>query len=182
MLALRWRDLDVTNKTLRIERSVEETKKFGLQFKEPKRARHKRTIAINADLITLLVAEREKYLRMVAGVPDGSAVNLPLVRLPDDALMFPNVAGNMDIAAPQHPRNTSKEVKRRVVPLGFTGMRPFHDPRVTHEASPLDDGVHVVAGALRPRPGRAAARLRQAHPRRRTRTRPQPSAGFRRAC
>jgi len=147
ILALRWRDLDVANKTLRIERSVEETKKFGLQFKEPKRAKHKRTIAVDPELVTLLCAEREKYLRLIAGVRDGTAVDLSLVRLPDDALMFPNLVGDMDLAAPRHPRNTSKEIKRRVVALGFPGMRPFHDLRVTHETSLLDDGVpvHVVA-------------------------------------
>jgi len=93
------------------------------------------------------VAEREKYLRMVAGVPDGVDIDLSLLRLPDDALMFPNLSGDMHLAAPRHPRNTTKEVKRKVVALGFPNMRPFHDLRVTHETSLLDDGVpvHVVA-------------------------------------
>lgn len=83
----------------------------------------------------------------MSGVPDGVAVDLSLVRLPDDALMFPNIFGDTDLAAPRHPRNTSKEVKRHVVALGFKGMRPFHDLRVTHETSLLDEGVpvHVVA-------------------------------------
>lgn len=58
--------------------------------KEPKTARGKRTIAIDDDLHALLLAEREKHLRIKAGVPDGVAVNLSLVRLHADALMFPN--------------------------------------------------------------------------------------------
>src|SRR5262249_49745270 len=95
----------------------------------------KRTITIDADLVALLVAEREKYLRMVAGVPDGTAVDLSLVPLPDGALMFPNITGDADLTAPRHPRNTSKAVKRRLGALGFQGMRPFHDLRVTHETS-----------------------------------------------
>src|SRR5262249_41058592 len=90
ILGLWWTDLDAKNKTLRIERAVEFTKKFGLNLKEPKRARHKRTITIDDDLIELLLAEKEKHLRIAAGVSAGAAVDLSLVKLPADALMFPN--------------------------------------------------------------------------------------------
>jgi len=43
--------------------------------------------------------------------------------------------------------NTTKEVKRRLRKLGFSGLRPFHDLRCTHETLLLDAGVpvHVVA-------------------------------------
>jgi integrase len=41
ILALRWDDLDVTNKTLRIERALEATAKYGMRIKEPKTARGK---------------------------------------------------------------------------------------------------------------------------------------------
>jgi integrase len=56
ILALRWSDLDVDNKTLRIERALEATGKYGIRFKEPKTARGKRTIAIDDELVALLVA------------------------------------------------------------------------------------------------------------------------------
>jgi hypothetical protein len=36
---LRWRDLDVEQKTLRIERAVEQISEYGLAIKEPKTAR-----------------------------------------------------------------------------------------------------------------------------------------------
>jgi integrase len=75
-LALRWTDLDVAAKTLRIERALEETEELGISFKGPKTERGKRTITVDDDLIALIVAEREKYLRLVAGVPSGIAVNL----------------------------------------------------------------------------------------------------------
>ena len=39
LLALRWSDLDVTGKTLRIERALEQTKKFGIRLKPPKTKR-----------------------------------------------------------------------------------------------------------------------------------------------
>src|SRR5262245_30204017 len=82
ILALRWSDLDAAKKTLRIERALEETKQHGIRFKGPKRESHKRTITIDDDLLALLLAERDKHLRLIAGVPEGVAVDLGLVRLP----------------------------------------------------------------------------------------------------
>jgi hypothetical protein len=90
ILAPRWVGLDVANRRLRIERSVEKTKKYGLALKEPKRDRRKRTIAIDHELVTLLCAARARHLRLIAGIPEGASVDLSLVRLPADALMFPN--------------------------------------------------------------------------------------------
>jgi hypothetical protein len=52
--------------------------------------RGKRTIAIDHDLLALLRAEKEKHLRIRAGVPDHAAVELSLVKLPEGALMFAN--------------------------------------------------------------------------------------------
>jgi integrase len=70
ILGLRHNDLNVAEKTLRIERAVEKTRKHGLALKEPKRARHKRTITIDDDLIALLLAEREKHARILAAIGD----------------------------------------------------------------------------------------------------------------
>src|SRR5262245_30670216 len=93
ILALRWSDLDVEKKTLRIERAIDQVHGQPLDIKGPKTARGKRTIAIDDDLIALLRAGHERHLRIKAGIPDGAVVDLSLVRLPDDALMFPNVPG-----------------------------------------------------------------------------------------
>jgi integrase len=79
ILALQWDDLDVARKSLRIERAIEKIKKQPATLKGPKREQHKRTITIDDDLITLLCAEREKHLRIKAGVPDGATVDLSLV-------------------------------------------------------------------------------------------------------
>lgn len=60
-------------------------------------------------------------MRLVAGVPDGIAVNLLLVKLPDDALMFPNPP-------------TKGE--------GFLLTSPHTNNRCDHNQSPqLRDGV-----------------------------------------
>jgi integrase len=149
ILALRWGDFDAPNKTLRIERALEKTDKYGLAVKEPKTTRGKRTIAIDDDLVTLLCAEREKHRRLAASVPDGVAVDLSLVKLPDDALMFPNppAAGeSFSFSKPRSPGNTTKEFTRKARALGFPKLR-FHDLRGTHETLLLDRGVpvHVVA-------------------------------------
>jgi integrase len=148
ILALRWSDLDAQKKELRIERAIEETKAHGIRFKGPKKESHKRTIVIDDDLLALLVSEREKHLRLKAGVPDGAAVNLGLVRLPEDALMFPNPVelAELSFVTPRRPRVVTKEFVRKARKLGFKKLR-FHDLRGTHETLLLDRGVpvHVVA-------------------------------------
>jgi integrase len=145
ILALRWTDLDLANRTLRIERALEETK-GGLTFKAPKTKRGTRTITVDDDLVALLSTEREKYLRIVAGVPDGVTVDLSLVKLPDEALMFPSPGGPKYLTRPRDPHAVTRGFVRRARKLGFTRLR-FHDLRGSHETALLDRGVpvHVVA-------------------------------------
>jgi integrase len=149
ILALRWDDLNVANKTIRIERALEETDAHGLRMKAPKTARGKRTIKIDDELLSLLLAERERHLRIVAGVPDGTAVDLSLVKLPASALMFPAMPGpgeSFSFTKPRNPRPVTNAFLRHARRLGFPGLR-FHDLRGTHETLLLDRGVplHVVA-------------------------------------
>ena len=82
-------------------------------------------------------------------MPDGASVDLSLVKLPADALIFPgppDVGEGLSLMKLRNPRNTSKEFKRRATLLGFPDLR-FHDLRGTHETLLLDAGVpvHVVA-------------------------------------
>lgn len=149
ILALRWDDLDIAAKTLRIERAEEETKAHGLRIKGPKTERGNRTITIDDDLIALLLAERERYLRVMAGVPDGAAVDLSLVKLPAEALMFPNPPSpgkNFSLTKLRNPRAVTKQFTRIASRVGFEGLR-FHDLRGTHATLLLNAGVpaHVVA-------------------------------------
>ena len=149
VLALRWQDLDVANKTLRIERAIEQTTKYELAIKEPKTKRGKRTIAIDDDLIALLCSEREKLLRIFAGVPDGAPVDLSLMKLPGGALMFPTPPApgeSFSFTALRTPTTVTKAFLRKVKALGFPGLR-LHDLRGSHETLLLDNGtpIHVVA-------------------------------------
>jgi integrase len=150
ILALRWSDLDRAKKTIRIARSLERTTKFGLAFKEPKSRRSNRSIAIDDGLLRMLCDLHDKHLRIKAGVPDGAPVDLSLVKLPEDALMFPSpgtVPGaSFSFTHPRDPGNVTEKFIRRATKLGFKGVR-FHDLRGSHITIALTSGtpVHVVA-------------------------------------
>jgi integrase len=144
ILALRWSDVNLTEKTLTIARSLELTKAHGQRFKEPKTRRGRRTIAIDDTLASILIKEREKHLRIAAGVTDDAvSVDLSLAKLPEEALVFPSKGGS---ARPRHPQAITGEFVKRARKIGFLKLR-FHDLRGTHETLLLDAGVpvHVVA-------------------------------------
>jgi integrase len=152
LLAFRWTDLDVEKKALRVERALEVTKKFGTRFKSPKTKRGLRAIALDDVSLAILLKEKERHLRIRAGIPDGVEVDLSLVRLPEDALIFPALpppGGDFSFTTPRNPRNFSKEFARRAKRLGFAGFT-FHHLRGTHSTLLLDRGVpvHIVAERL----------------------------------
>jgi integrase len=149
MLALRWIDFDSEKKTLRVERALEVTKKFGVRYKPPKTWRGLRTIALDDGSVSLLLKQREAHQRLLAGVPDGVDVDLSLVRLPDDALIFPNPparGADFSFTGPRDPHTFSKQFMKRGAKLKFTGFK-FHHLRGTHATLLLDKGVpvHTVA-------------------------------------
>jgi integrase len=175
LLALRWTDLDGQKKTLRIARAWEQTKRFGLRVKPPKTQRGLRTIELDDATVAMLLEEKERHQRIAAGIPDGAAVDLGLVRLPDGALMFPALPApgeGFDFTKPRNPRNFSKEFARRagLIKLGdrdFGNVR-FHDLRGIHATALLDAGipVHTVAQRIGDDP---AVLLRNYAKRKRTR-------------
>lgn len=147
ILALRWTDFEPVAKTLRIERAIEETKEHGRVLKPPKTKRGIRTNVIDENLAKLLLREREKHLRLFAGIPDGPAVDLSLIKLPDGALIFPSFAGDtIDLTRLRDGKAMSREFARQARRRGFKGLN-FKDLRSTHETILLDRGVpvHVVA-------------------------------------
>lgn len=149
LLALRWTDLDIETKTLRIERAWEQTKKYGLRLKAPKTKRGLRTIDLDAGTVSLLLREREALQRLCAGVPGGADVDLSLIKLPPATLMFPNppAAGEeCSLSAPRNPRSVTQAFARRAEVIGF-GKTRFHDLRGIHSTALLDAGipVHTVA-------------------------------------
>jgi integrase len=147
LLALRWTDLDVEKNTLRIERALEPTKKFGLRVKPPKTKRGLRTIDIDDATIAVLLAEKERHQRLVAGIPDGVDIDLSLVRLPEKALMFPSPEGELDLTKWRSPADVSKQFRRKADLLGF-GIK-FHTLRGIHATALLDANVPLDLVAKR---------------------------------
>ncbi len=168
ILALRWTDLDVAKRTLRIARAWEGTKKFGLRLKAPKTKRGLRTIDLDAGTVALLVWERTAIQRLCAGTPDGAAeVDLSLVKLPAGCLMFPNPPAGEDfsLTAPRNPLSVTQAFARRAEAIGFGRVR-FHDLRGVHSTALLDAGipVHTVAQRIGDDPAillRSYAKLRR---------------------
>jgi integrase len=147
ILALRWSDINFAAKTMRIERSAEETKAFGRRTKETKTgARGCRTIAVDDGLLAVLSEIRESHLRVVAGIPDGASADLSLVKLPEGALIFP--APGDDLTALRDVNAVTRTFERQAAALGFGHLR-FHDLRGSHETMLLDAGVPVHTVAAR---------------------------------
>jgi integrase len=149
VLAFRWIDFDPAKKTIRVERALEVTKKFGTRFKPPKTWRGLRTVALDDGSVSILLQLKETHQRLQAGVPDGTPVDLSLVRLPDDALIFPNPPApgeEFSFSEPRLPQSFSVQFAKRAAKLGFADFH-YHHLRGTHSTLLLDRGVpvHIVA-------------------------------------
>lgn len=166
ILALRWIDFNAEQKTLRVERALEITKKFGLRYKPPKTWRGKRTIALDDGAVALLLVEREKHQRLLAGIPDGTRVDLSLIRLPDDTLIFPAApaAGeNFDFTKPPGPKHLLEAIPPRCRCARVRRVRVSPSARDPRHAAPGQGRPGAHGGRTdRPRPGGAAAELCEA--------------------
>ncbi|MCZ6608287.1 MAG: site-specific integrase, partial [Alphaproteobacteria bacterium] len=133
LLALRWSDVDLDGCTLRIDRTVDETKAHGVTIKpEPKNESSRRTITLSAETITTLRAWRTRQLedRLKLGA-----------HLPADALIFP--VSIETPTEPIRPRNVTKAFSWLVAREGFAGFR-FHDFRHSCASHMLAGGVPVT--------------------------------------
>lgn len=151
MLALAVTAFDPKNKTLKIERSLEETKKHKLRFVPPKTERSKRTIDVDDDLAAILQRQVDKLKRIKAGVGDDAKIDLSLVKLPKNALLFPRPPRRghaFSFSAPRRPRNVTKEFTRKAAKLGFPDLR-LHDLRGSHATILLDRGENIAEVAKR---------------------------------
>lgn len=94
--------------------------------------------------IAVLLKEKDRHLRLAAGIPDDAEVDLSLIRLPKSALMFPSLS--VSFTKPLWPRNFSRAFADRTAKLSF-GRTRFHDLRGIHATALLDAGipVHTVA-------------------------------------
>src|SRR5215813_14252458 len=129
LLALRLSDIDLEGATLRVERSLEETK-AGLRFKEPKTKHGKRTLSLPPNVVRVLREHRRKLLeiRMALGLgkPDG------------DTLLFAEPDG-----APTPPNRLTRRWQDACVSLDLPRVS-FHALRHTHASLLIAAGLNVV--------------------------------------
>lgn len=131
VLALRWRDIDLSKAELHVRQVAEQTKD-DLRIKEPKTERSRRTIALPDRLVSELREHRKEQ----------SAHRLRLGLGKDERdLVFPTWDGAM-----RSPRSFTKEFSREIAAAGLSHVT-FHGLRHTHITHLLRNGVpvHVVS-------------------------------------
>jgi integrase len=129
ILALRWSRIDLDGRKLKVEEALEETGQ-GIRFKTPKSRAGIRTITLPDILIQCLRDYRKEQLEL--------RLRLGLGKLPDDALLFTNLDGEVI-------RTTvaSKRWTRCAASLGMPKIT-FHSLRHTHASALIDAGVDIV--------------------------------------
>jgi integrase len=129
LLAVRLSDVDLDGAKIRIERSLEETKK-GLRFKEPKTKHGNRTISLPPNAVAALRERRRKLLetRMALGLGKPDA----------DTLVFGEVDGS-----PTPPNRLARRWQDACVSLGLPRVS-FHALRHTHASALIAAGLDVV--------------------------------------
>jgi integrase len=129
LCALRWGDVDLTAATIRVERSLEETK-AGLRVKTPKSRHGRRTISMPHAATETLRAHRlrqaEQRLAHGAGRPGA------------DDLVFTMPDGRM-----LSPDNLSRDWRRTVVALGLPPVM-LHSLRHAHASALIAAGIDVL--------------------------------------
>jgi integrase len=129
LLALRWQDVDLDRAHLRVERTLEQTKRGGLLFKAPKTKYGRRLVTLPASTVTLLREHRKAQLeqRMALGLGKES----------DDSLVFPNWDGST-----RSPNGVTKEwaLAMRKAKLKAT----LHSLRHTHASTLIASGLNVL--------------------------------------
>lgn len=139
VLALRWSEVDLDGLTIKVERSLEDTKAKGVRVKAPKTRGSRRTIGIDPGLAALLKVEQKRQAEL--------AISLGLRKEDrEGALVFPS--SPLAPATPRRPRAVTKEFACQVAALGFKHVR-LHDLRHTHATLLLLAGVPINAVAER---------------------------------
>jgi integrase len=129
LLGLQWGDIDMDGASLRVERSVEETK-AGLRLKTPKTKNGRRTISLPGSAVEVLkahrAAQREDRLALRLG---REAPTTTVFGTPDGQLYSPD--------------NLSRDWRRLVKSHALPPVM-FHALRHTHASALIASGLDVV--------------------------------------
>jgi integrase len=129
LLALRWGDVDLTGKTLRVRQALEETR-TGVKVKATKTRAGRRDIDLPDIVVEVLRDHRKDLLEL--------RMRLGAGKLGDDDLVFPALDGG-----PQRPSNLSGDWREAVEVLQLPKVT-FHALRHTHASQLIDSGLDVV--------------------------------------
>ena len=144
LLALQWGDIDLDGGTLRVERSVEETK-AGLRLKPPKTKRGRRNITLPPEAVAMLRAHKVQQMELRLAIGMGK---------PDAAtLVFSDIEGRL-----LKPHTISR-AWRRAVAIKKLPAVTFHALRHTHASMLIRAGVDILTISRRLGHSKAAITL-----------------------
>jgi integrase len=129
-LALRWPNVDLDAKVIRVREALEETKAHGIRIKAPKSRAGRRDIGLPEIVVEALREHRRQQLEL--------RMALGLGKPYDDAIVFPGDDGGY-----QSPRAFSTRWGRTVERLGLPDVT-WHALRHTHASQLIDAGVDIV--------------------------------------
>jgi integrase len=135
LCALRWQDVNLDAATLRVERSLEQTRKSGLRFKEPKSKRGRRTISLSP----AVVAELRKHW----ATQQEQRLSLGLGGSPPDGLVFADWDGS-----PFAPDRLSDNFANTMEAAGLSHVT-LHTLRHTHASQLIRSGVDILTVSRR---------------------------------
>ncbi len=126
LLGLRWKDVDLERGSIAVLQSLTRGKSGGLELKQPKTQRSRRSIALSANDVVALKAHRKIQLTMRMGASEWT----------DNDLVFPNAKGG-----PTHPNSLTRHF-RALIERGQLPVIRFHDLRHTAATLMLSAGEH----------------------------------------
>jgi integrase len=131
LLAARWQDvnLDGRHPHLRVERTLEQTKRGGLLFKAPKTKYGRRLVTLPASTVTLLREHHKAQLEQRLALGLGKQSN--------DALVFSNWDGST-----RSPNSVTKEWALAMRKAGLKAT--LHSLRHTHASTLIASGLDVL--------------------------------------
>lgn len=129
VLALRWQDLDLDGGTLRVEQALEQTKRGGLVFRQPKTRHGRRTVTLAPATVAVL---REHYRAQLE-----QRLFFGLGKAPDEALVFTSWDGS-----PYLPSTLTLQWRRAMQEAGLKAT--LHSLRHTHASTLIAAGLDVL--------------------------------------
>ena len=145
LLALRWQDIDLEARSLRVERSLGEAA-GKLYFKPPKSQAGRRSLSLAASVVEALREHRKQQLE--------DRMRLGLGRLPREALVFSDLDGQ-PLSPDKLSRNWARLVRLQELPA-----ISFHGLRHTHVSALVEGGLDVYVVSRRIGHGSASLTLK----------------------